>query len=376
MSSLKPTPPLSSTPVSRPHRNVHIECNVVQEEAVLYDPLREQVYALNHSAYLIWQRCDGVHSIFDMANEFSKSLGMTYEELLVQITSIVDNLSQLDLLYDSAVNGHIKPINSIRITHGDHQVHIHTDSAEVKNNIIMRFKTMITDDTGQMAGQLGVYKTNKGYTVTSTRVVHVEDGTLAEAIRAIKHETVLRFIEAQSSFIWLHAGAISKEKGAIIFGGPWETGKSMLVTPLYEDGWFYLSDDVVPLDGNSCKVNPFPLTPAAQNTPEKDFPAQAFHLPKKTTLLKPGTLCSTPQSIRAIIFPKYVEHGSNTLEPCAPGLVAAELIKHCQNIEHHKERGVRKLCKIAASTPGFNLHFNNGPTAASKIADWYNALKE
>ena len=132
MPILDTSSPRLSNQATRPLRNSNIKCNEVLNDAVLYDSLREHVYALNHSAYMIWQRCDGTASIDDMASEFADTLDITYEELVAQITSIVDNLSQLDLLHDNS-NGPFQQLHhTIQIQHNRYQVHIHTNSLEVQ----------------------------------------------------------------------------------------------------------------------------------------------------------------------------------------------------------------------------------------------------
>ena len=303
-----------------------------------------------------------------MASEFSELYNVTYEEIEAQITSIVTNLKQLGLLTEGTS---LQERYVVQVQYAGKQVHIHTDSEEIQKNVIKRFDAMITEDEGYLAGRLGVYQTAKGFTVTGTRLIHISDGNLADAIRAIKHETVLRFIESNPERIWLHAGGIAQKDGAILFAGPWGAGKSTLVSTLYQSGWSYLSDDILPLDPNDFQVSPFPLTPAARYVPDPDDPLPLSLLPKKLTLLEPGTICSTSQPIKAIIFPTYTPEGSNRLTPCSPGTIAVELTKHCQNIDHHKEKGVESLCALASNTPGFFLEYSDGTEASKNIQEWY-----
>lgn len=368
MPTLKDWPQSPLSLKGYPRRDPYVSCEKVKDEAVLYDPLREQVFALNHSAYLIWQKCDGTTSVEDMVTELSETFTITYEQLTEQVLSILDNFKQLGLLADLHSS---RALYVVRIQHGNHQVLVYTDSQEVEKNISQRFAAMLGTEEGPVAGQLGIYKTPKGYTVTGAKIMHVSNGNLSEAIRAVKHECVLRFLEAQPEYIWLHAGGIALDKGAIALAGPWGAGKSTLVSSLYQNGWSYLSDDILPLDIASFEVHPFPLTPATRYNPEPDSPLPVSLLPKKLTLLEPGTICTSPQPVRAFIFPRYDPEAFNTLVACSPSFVAVELIKHCQNLDYHKEEGVKLLCSLASQVPGFTLHYSDGQEAASKIETWY-----
>lgn len=57
----------------------------------------------------------------------------------------------------------------------------------------------------------------------------------------------------------MHAGAAARDGRAVILPGASGSGKSTLTTALTLSGFFYLSDDVVPLDGRTMRVMPMPF---------------------------------------------------------------------------------------------------------------------
>lgn len=50
-----------------PCRKSSIEIRDLDEETILYSPATKHVHILNKTALLVWQLCDGQHSIADMA---------------------------------------------------------------------------------------------------------------------------------------------------------------------------------------------------------------------------------------------------------------------------------------------------------------------
>jgi PqqD family protein of HPr-rel-A system len=67
-----PAPPTSAA--SRPRVREDIVFRPAGQEYVAYDPVSGQLHALNLTAALVWEMCDGAHSLDDMVREVTRTL--------------------------------------------------------------------------------------------------------------------------------------------------------------------------------------------------------------------------------------------------------------------------------------------------------------
>ena len=54
---------------TRPLARSDITVQVIGDEVMLYDSDNEKIHVLNHSAYAIWQLCNGENSLVDMCEK-------------------------------------------------------------------------------------------------------------------------------------------------------------------------------------------------------------------------------------------------------------------------------------------------------------------
>ncbi|MCA9975865.1 MAG: PqqD family protein [Anaerolineales bacterium] len=86
----------------RPFPNPAVEVHCLLDEAVLYHPERDAVLALNRTARVIWEMCDGKRTLLEMSRELGQELGYTTDEefaaILADIETTVKQLQELDVL--------------------------------------------------------------------------------------------------------------------------------------------------------------------------------------------------------------------------------------------------------------------------------------
>ena len=82
----------------------------MRDELVIYRASDESVYALNTSSRLVWELCDGQHSVKEIAQELSKVLegddSHVSDEILVDVRATVAKFQTLDLLQDKGPQSH------------------------------------------------------------------------------------------------------------------------------------------------------------------------------------------------------------------------------------------------------------------------------
>lgn len=83
---------------ARPRRRADVTCAVLDDELIVYDPLNGQSFILNQTGRLIWERCDGEHTIDDMAEETARIHGVPFEQSHADITELLESLDLGNLL--------------------------------------------------------------------------------------------------------------------------------------------------------------------------------------------------------------------------------------------------------------------------------------
>lgn len=82
-------------------RNPSVEEAPLQGEMMLFDAATSKFFVLNPSMAVAWKRCDGEHSLEDVASELAAEFqGVTSERAAEDVAVAVDELRKLGLLLD------------------------------------------------------------------------------------------------------------------------------------------------------------------------------------------------------------------------------------------------------------------------------------
>ena len=83
----------------RPLKREDITCQNMGTETVLYDAQAEAIHVLNPTALLIWNLCDGHHSLQDMESKIKAAFSLTTEhDVFADIQQTVDIFEKNNLL--------------------------------------------------------------------------------------------------------------------------------------------------------------------------------------------------------------------------------------------------------------------------------------
>jgi hypothetical protein len=250
-----------------------------------------------------------------------------------------------------------------------YQVAVHSDASEVVAELKHSFHEMLKLESPKVAGRLEVQRRDGKYHVAWITQGRIEAGPLANTVECLRYEVILRLIQARHDLLWLHAGAAAYRDSAVMISGSWGRGKSTLITNLCANGWMYLSDEIVPLNPNSGRGYPFPLTPAVrENLGQEISSDRLLNLRKTIVHLKPETVCRESMPIGCVVLPVYGHRCRTELLPCSPATAALELLQSCLNFPRHREAAVRYVCDLVKTLPAFHLKYSDGKRGADLIA--------
>lgn len=190
----------------------------------------------------------------------------------------------------------------------------------------------------------------------------------ARLLRDLYREVVRQFIFKYPNWIWLHASCVASEEGAIILPGSWGRGKSTLALQLYNEGWSFLSDDVVPFDPVTATAIPFPATPQVRQGTEKTLTRdQLSRLSKVAVSVDVARVAEAPAPISMIVFPHFQAGVESVLQPITPGQSVGALLENCLSFPQNTDETIQQLCATVEGLPTYKLSFSDPTDAAATL---------
>jgi len=89
-------------PENKPLRKRSVLCKRMGQETVLYDKQTEAIHVLNPTAILVWDLCDGEHSLENMEKAIRNEFSVSEERTISQdIQGVIDRFFKEGLLENS-----------------------------------------------------------------------------------------------------------------------------------------------------------------------------------------------------------------------------------------------------------------------------------
>ena len=82
----------------RPKRQDYLEAHPLDDRTVVVDPVSGEYHALNETALLIWEHCDGEHSLDDLADVLVRRFALDPDEARADVRDLVERLEMAGLL--------------------------------------------------------------------------------------------------------------------------------------------------------------------------------------------------------------------------------------------------------------------------------------
>lgn len=201
-----------------------------------------------------------------------------------------------------------------------------------------------------------ITQNNEAYTLIDTSgqpfIVPAFDRLLKETYRTV----VSHWVEQHQDLLWLHAAAIKRDERCLLLTGPWGAGKSTLTIGLLEQGWHYLSDDIVPFDPTTGCAHPFPVLPRKREVcsiGEIDL-ADAKKTPFPIT---EAQRVREPVPVTSMIFPIYNVKGETLWGGIERIEAVKVLIENCISFPLNEDKSIHALIALTMQLPLARLHY-------------------
>jgi len=196
--------------------------------------------------------------------------------------------------------------------------------------------------------------------------------TAADLLFLFDKDITVLLQRQRKDLFFIHAGVVRCRKSAVAFVAPSGTGKSTTVWALLCDGLAYVSDELLPVDLQTLKVEPYPRALCLKTAPPAPYELPAGTLDTHGGLLyvPPRVLAKAPVrrplALAAVFFLNRRDTAVPQIRSLGIAEAGARLYANALNPLAHPGLGLDAAISIAARTRCYELHA--GTVAATSKA--------
>ncbi len=251
-------------------------------------------------------------------------------------------------------------------------VRVLSNIPEVHSHVREQFEFML-DENAPEVSSLKLYREENEYVLEGPAFNPIRQSIIEPLLFLVKDEVRLEFMRSRQDLLWLHAGAAEKNGKARIILGVSGQGKSTLTISLCENGWTFLSDDIVPISMDKDIAYPFPQMPSRRVPSSSDWDANELgSAARKRARFERAQLCSGPISIGDLIFPHFQRGVSTSLNRVSKGEAAIEMLRNATNFCDHKVDAVARCARMAKVLSAYHLSYSDGKEACNLLVKLQN----
>ena len=186
-----------------------------------------------------------------------------------------------------------------------------------------------------------------------------EQKNLTRVLGRLGRELMVHVADMAPEFVFVHAGVVGWQGGALVLPGPSFAGKTTLVSALVRAGATYYSDEYASVDENGW-VHPYARELQVRKPgryAQKGVPVGVFggH----------SGVCALPVS--TIAFCQYSADAAWSPEAMSPGLTVLELLRHTIPVQRTPQRVLAVLAAMVGGASAIRSGRGDAAEAAEKL---------
>jgi len=346
----------------------------LDDEILVYHPDGTSAFALNNTASVIWELCNGERRVADIVEILQEA----YPEAAATMAREVDE-SILVLLSYGVIRlprvGASAATYDVRL--GGATARLEADDADAARILDFLCAPMALPAAGDPSAtfRLG--------TATGAMAVYCDDAMLYRdpsqtSVAAIFLERVLEhLIRTCTGGMLLHAAAVARDGKALVLAGKTGAGKTTLATWLVCRGFDYLTDELVHVDMQATCVSGF-ARPLHLKEPAHALFAgvidmdggDAVMASPLGTHVSPARLgarvarCARPC---ALVLPAYRAGAPLDLRPLAKAQAATRLMGCLVNARERPQHGFEEVAGLVQAVPAFAMTYSDFKEAGAQL---------
>lgn len=235
---------------------------------------------------------------------------------------------------------------------------------EIAVDIEMLFGRLVVGD-GTPARTVTVAKEGDRYSIDDETADTVSDLARSDLASFLMDVVIRALITDQSRGVALHAGAVARNGRVVLVAGASGSGKSSLICWLVENGFEYLTDEIVLLEPNDASVVGMPRAVVVKpGSAELIREMQAFRDARSALggthvmIEPPASSASNGQMpVALIIFPEFSLGEGLSLAGPSAAECGLKLVECNLNARNFRDGGFAALTKLARKAPALSLRY-------------------
>ncbi len=360
----------------RPQRHAGVQLTTLDDETLMYHPDWRAAFALNATAFSIWQLCDGERTVGEIVELLQKAYPDEATTMPSEVEAGVRTLSQHGIVrlprrdrsaatYDVELGG-----AALRLEADD------APSAEILDRLCAAMASEFFP-TPSVTFRLGPGADPDSLAVYRDDAMLYYDHCLGTVATILLEKVQDHVLHHSTSGSFVHAAAVARDGRSMLLAGKTGAGKTTLATWLVRRGFDYLTDELAWIRPSGLGVHGF-ARPLHLKTGARHLFGGLFDNPGSDAILdtpighqvSPLRLgCSVVRDARpsVLIFPSYGAGARFDLRRLSKAQGAARLMGCLVNARERVRHGVDEIARLVQSVSAYSMTYSDLDQAGREL---------
>lgn len=364
-----------TSPLLRPKRSADVLLTNLDDETLLYHPQWMTAFALNSTAYSIWQLCDGERTIAQIVELLQEAYPDAAATMPAEVAASVRALSnhrvvKLPRLGPSAA--------SFDVDLGGATARLEADDAAAAKILDFLCAAMAIAQCadGSVVFRLGPGTDHGLIAVYCDDALLYQDPSSGGASAFLLEKLQDHLVQQCTSGILIHAAAVARGGRSLLLAGKTGAGKTTLATWLVRRGFDYLTDELVWVDDGArlhgfarplhLKTDATTLFEELFAPPENDAvteTALGFHV----SPLRLGARVRRDAHPDIMVFPSYTPGARCELLPLSKAQGATRMMGCLVNARGRTLHGFDDVARFIPEVSSYSMTYSDLDEAGRKL---------
>lgn len=361
-----------------PERSADVQSANLDDEIVLYHPERTSALVLNATAAVILDLCDGQRPLIEIIDLLRREYPEAAADMAREVTDSVRTFLEHGVLRAPRLGS--SPA-AYELDFAGAKVRLEADDPACVRLLEFVCGHLPVASTAIPAATFRLGPAMSTGTIAAYRDDILQFQAHSETLVAtILLERVLdHLIESCSSGMLLHAAAVARDGRALVLAGGSGSGKTTLTTWLLQQGFDYLTEELVWIDPDTLSLHGF-ARPLHVKESGREVLAARVDIDGEATMKASSGFLVSPRRLGAravsearlagLIFPTYQAGGRFDFCPLTKAQAASRLMNCLLNARQHLSHGFDDVARLVRDVPAFSMTYANVEQAGAQLETW------
>ncbi len=340
--------------------------------AVLRDSRSESVAALNQTAALVWELCDGRRSSAAIAGELRERYAAPRDEIARSVAAVLARLRELGALDDRPSDTSPPALRRSSYDFLGFRAAIASDSPPLIATLDRLNAKLRARHARRPHASYEARARNGRWELRFQGEELPAPDDLVAAASYLEWHMCGRAIEHRRDLLHVHGAALADARSSVLIPGGAGVGKTTLALALVRRGLQLLADDVVLIHPRSWRPEPFPRSLHVHDDALHRLARVGLRFDRRDRIGE--YLCATavgawPREpgprIRYVLLPRRTPRGAAILAPVSQAEAAVELLRCSANLGGRGDAWPALVADLLRDVGCYALHLGGNLAAAA-----------